>query len=62
MTPEDRENLHKRIAELTDYTDNEAVIGSIMLLTDRLIGMLDGILNVLRAIEEHLANIDERAL
>ena len=60
MTPEDRQKLRDRVFELAVPTQGEAVAGALLLLGDRLVGSLDGILSALRAIEEHLGNIVEK--
>ena len=57
MNPEDRQELRDRIFELAVPAQGEAVAGAILLLGDRLIGSLDGILSALRAIEDKLDDI-----
>ena len=74
MTPEEQQDIRARTRELVELalraaaashppsvcTGEAATIAVVLLLTDRLVGVLDGILSVLRRIEEHLGNIVER--
>jgi hypothetical protein len=59
MSPEDRIMIRNRVEEL-EALSNEATTAAILLLADRLVGSLDGVLSVLRTIEERLGNIAER--
>jgi hypothetical protein len=55
MTPEDQQKIRKRVSELWAPNDDKAATaGAILDLGDRIVGMLDGILRALRAIEDKL--------
>jgi hypothetical protein len=54
MNPEERKQMRDRLAELSVATQGEATAGAIVLLGDRIVGVLDGILSALRAIEDKL--------
>ena len=60
MTPETREVFNDSMRELIEASDGDVTAAAIIILGDRLVGVLDGILSVLRTIEEHLGNIVER--
>jgi hypothetical protein len=62
MTAEEQRTLHERLGELVAIADGgPTTAAAILLLTDRLVGVLDGILSALRAIEDKLNNdLDER--
>ena len=55
MNPEERQEMRDRVAELLAATQGNAVAGAIVLLSDRLVGVLDGILSRLRTIEDKLS-------
>ena len=57
MTYDEQGSLRERLKELALVTEKEMTAAAIILLTDRLVGMLDGILARLRAIEDSLENI-----
>jgi hypothetical protein len=60
MNPENREVFSDSMRELIEASDGDVTAAAVIMLGDRLIGSLDGILSALRAIEEHLGNIAER--
>lgn len=56
MTEEDERALRLRLRDLVSIAGEATTAATILLLTDRLVGVLDGILSRLRSIEENLEN------
>lgn len=58
MNQEDQQDIRKRTIELIALTSPEgAGAAAILLLADRTVGVLEGILGALRAIEDKLGDI-----
>ena len=59
MTLDEQQSIYDRVEELTRMAHGEATAAALLLLGDRVVGVLDGILSRLRAIADHLESIDE---
>ena len=58
MSPEEQWTLNQRVTELQQAAAGEATAAAILILGDRLVGVLDAILGRLRTIEERLGGIE----
>ena len=56
MSPEEQKSLHERTNELLSIAGDDVTAAAILLLADRLVGVLDGVLSRLRTIEQILDN------